>query len=509
MTEQRIGIIDIGSNSIRLVIYERTANGAHRVIDGSKRAARLSEQIDENGNIPAHAVHELSDTLNHFRLICAHHQAGHIRAAATAAIRNAGNRKQVLQQIESETSLRVELLSGEEEAGYGFLGMINSMDVKDGFLIDIGGGSTEVSLFRDRSLVHSVSFPFGSVSATRRFGSKGILENADLRELEAYIQETAAREPWIGQSPGLPLIGVGGTVRAFGKIHQAQLKYSFSSSHNYPIPGQDVDRMFEQLRMLPLNKRRQVAGLSKDRVDIIVPGIAILRTLFKLMQATHYVVCGSGLRDGLFYATRFPDRPRLDNVLSYSVNNLAALHPELPRQHVSQVNRTALLLFDQLRQKHPFPERARLWIDTASTLFRIGTSIDYNDYKKHTFYLMVNSHIYGLSHRETLLCSAIASYKNKGRVKQLVSAYKPLLDETDAATIGMLGTLLQLSIALDRSETQAIGRLETELTESKLLLRAVRAEGSLAVERQEVNSLAAEFKKVWGLTPVLLLPDYR
>ncbi|MCQ6558548.1 Ppx/GppA phosphatase family protein [Paenibacillus mendelii] len=509
MTEQRIGIIDIGSNSIRLVIYERTGNGAHRVIDGSKRAARLSEQIDEQGNIPVLAVRELVDTLNHFRLICAHHRTALIRAVATAAIRNAGNRKEVLLQIESDTSLRIELLSGEEEAGYGFLGMINSMDVKDGFLIDIGGGSTEVSLFRDRSLVQSVSFPFGSVSLTRRFGSKGLLEGDELRELEAYVQETAAREPWIGESPGLPLIGVGGTVRALGKIHQAKLKYTFQSNHNYPIPGQDVNGLFDQLRKLPLNKRRQVPGLSKDRLDIIVPGIAILRVLYSMMQAEHYIVCGSGLRDGLFFATRFPEQPRLDDVLSYSVNNLAALHPEVPRQHVTHVNQTALLLFDQLQHHHPFPDRARLWVDTASILFRIGTSIDYNDYTKHTFYLMINSHIYGLSHRETLLCSAIASYKSKNRAKQLASVYKPLLDEADVALIGMLGTLLQLAVALDRSETQSIGRLEIEVSDGKLVLQAVRAEGSLAVERQEVSALAGEFKKVWGLTPVLLPPAYR
>jgi exopolyphosphatase/guanosine-5'-triphosphate,3'-diphosphate pyrophosphatase len=508
MTEQRIGIIDIGSNSIRLVVYERTSAGANRVIDGSKRSARLSERIDDNGSLPDKAVDELVDMINHFRLICAHHRTGHIRAVATAAIRNAANRNHILRRVEAETGLPIELISGEEEAGYGFLGMINSMDVKEGFLIDIGGGSTEVSLFKERTLVQAASFPFGCVSLTRRFANKGMLEDEQLRELEKLVEDAAQREPWLKWSPGLPLIGVGGTVRALGKVHQAHIRYPFESYHNYPISAGSAEDLFELLRKLPLDKRRKMPGLSKDRVDIIVPGIAILRTMFRVMQASQYVVCGSGLRDGLFYATRFPEKPRLDDVLTYSVNNLAALHSEAPQQHVSQVNRMALQLFDTLQRAFPFPDRARLWIDVASTLFRIGTGIDYYEYQKHTFYLMINSHLNGLSHREVLQCAAIASFKNKNRVRRLASAYKPMLSEEDADWISKLGSLLHLAIALDRSETQAIGRLSAELAGGKLILRAVRAEGALAVERKEVESLADDFKKHWGLTPVLLPPDF-
>lgn len=509
MTEQRIGIIDIGSNSIRLVVYERTAQGAHRVIDGSKRAARLSEQIDERGNVPEAAISELVDMMNHFRLICAHHRTGYIRTVATAAIRNAANREDVLRRIEAEAGLQVELLSGEEEAAYGFLGMINSMDITDGFLIDIGGGSTEVSLFRDRTLVQSVSFPFGCVNLTRRFAPKGVLQDEDLRALEAYVEEAVGKESWINWSPNLPLVGVGGTIRALGKVHQAHVKYTFQSHHNYPIPGHEVDELFEQTRRLPLDKRRKVPGLSKDRVDIIVPGIAIARVLYKAARSSHYVVCGTGLRDGLFYDTRFPDQPRQTDVLAYSVSNLAALHPAMPRQHVAQVNRTAMQLLESIRHTQPLPERAKLWLDTASSLFRIGASIDYYEYAKHTFYLMINSQLWGLSHRELLICAAVASYKSRNRAKLLAASYRPILDDRDVQLISLLGTLLQLAIALDRSETQSIHRLEVAVDGAKLLLSATRTEGGLAVERKEVDGLADDFKKVWGLTPHLTLPHFR
>lgn len=503
MTEQRIGIIDIGSNSIRLVVYERTSAGAHRVIDGSKRAARLSEQVAEDGTLPDKIIEELVDMINHFRLICAHHNTGLIRAVATAAIRNSANKDHVLSRIHSETGLQIELISGEEEAGYGFLGMINTMSVTDGFLIDIGGGSTEVSLFKERRLVRAVSFPFGCVSMTRQFAKGGMLPDAQLKELEQFVEQAVDRQPWLKQNPGLPLVGVGGTARSLGKIQQALVKYPFESTHNYPIEGQAADALFELLRKLPIGKRKNIPGLSKDRVDIIVPGIAILRTIFRVTGASNYSICGAGLRDGLFFSTRFPEQPRLEDVIMYSVNNLAALHPEAPLQYTSQVNRIALQLTGLLLAGQPSKEQSLLFADVASTLHRIGASIDYYDYKRHTFYLMINSRLNGLTHRELLVCSLIASYKSKNRMKQMAAPYKALLSDDDLTLICKLGTLLQLAIALDRSETQAIGKLAAEESDGKLHLRAVRANGSLDVERKEVESQAGEFKKLWGLKPVL------
>jgi len=507
MTEQRIGIIDIGSNSIRLAIYERTSEGAYRVIDGSKRAGRLGGQIDAAGNMNEDAVTGLVRTLNHFRLICAHQRAERIRAVATAAIRNARNCSGILARLERETGLPVELLSGEQEAAYGFLGMINTLPVEHGFLIDIGGGSTELSLFRGRELVRSVSFPFGSVTMAKLFTESGELGDDGLAKLEALVLEAAAGESWIRSAPGLPLVGVGGTVRALGKIHQAAVKYPLPDPHNYSLSGAETDDLFGRLRRLPLDKRRKVPGLSKDRADLIVPGLAILRVLFRACRSSSCVVCGAGLRDGLFFDSVLGGGGRLDDVLDYSIGNLNALYPDAPRAHVRQVNRLALTLYDALAADRYFPGRARVWVDTASRLFRIGASIDYYQYAKHTFYLMLSGRLNGLPHRELILAAAIASYKNRSGARQLQQRYRPVLEEDDAALIVKLGTLLQLAIALDRSEAQAISRLSPVRSGARLLLKPQEAVGTLELERREVEAMADDFRKAWGLTPVLDTAD--
>ncbi|CAM4359480.1 Ppx/GppA phosphatase family protein [Paenibacillus tarimensis] len=504
MTEQRIGIIDIGSNSIRLVIYERTALGAYRVVDSSKQAGRLSDQIDEEGRLNEAAVQRLVATLRHFRLLCQHHGAGRVRTVATAAIRNAVNRDEVVEHLQRETGMDIEILSGEQEAAYGFLGMINTMGIRDGFLIDIGGGSTELSLFRDGSLMRSFSFPFGCVNLAKAYTRKGMLEESGLQELEAYILQAIDAVPWIKEFPDLPLVGVGGTVRSAAKIQQAKIKYPLPLTHNYEMAIEEMDSLFGELRSLPLDKRKKTPGLSKDRADLIVPGLAILRCFSRAAQASHYLVCGAGLRDGLFYDSLLEEGSRLDNVLEYSIANLQALYPDVPHGHVGQVNRLAMQLYETLRPVSDLDKDATVWLHTASSLFRIGASIDYYHYAKHTFYLMTNSRLNGLSHRGIILAAAIASYKNKSGARHLHHAFQPPLLEQDLDLIYKLGTLLQLAIALDRSKSQLIMKLDIELQSSKLLLTASSASAPLDMERKEVETMAADFKKVWGLIPTLL-----
>jgi exopolyphosphatase/guanosine-5'-triphosphate,3'-diphosphate pyrophosphatase len=334
----------------------------------------------------------------------------------------------------------------------------------------------------------------------------GTLPDTTLQTLEETVHAALEREPWLQWSPGLPLVGVGGTVRALGKLDQAISKYSFPLNHNYEISAARTDDLFEQLRFVPTEKRNKMPGLSKDRADVFITGLAILRVVYRKLQSTHYLVCGAGLRDGLFFDTRFSAKPRLDDVLGYSVRNLCALHPEAPPIHVVQVNRIAMQLFEALNRQTELPERAALWLDAASTLFRIGASIDYYQYSKHTYYLIINSHLNGLSHREIVIIAAIASFKGKSKLRQQLAEFRDLLSESDIETAALLGMLLQLSIALDRSETQSIGRLAVTAENGILKLSAVTSSGPLDIERAEVDELSKDFRKAWKLLPVLEMP---
>jgi exopolyphosphatase/guanosine-5'-triphosphate,3'-diphosphate pyrophosphatase len=500
---KRIGIIDIGSNSIRLVINEETEHGAHHVIDESKESARLSEKIGADGTLKFEDQQALCQTLNYFKKICEANRTAIIRAVATAAIRNAVNSEEILSFVEQNTGLKIELLRGEEEARLGFLGMINSLDLQDGFLVDIGGGSTEISLFQNRNLVKSVSFPFGSVNTSKRYTRKGELNEEDMDDIRTMVENALEKQKsWLQSRKGLPLVGLGGSIRNICKLDQRQKKYSLPLTHNYDMEASSVDRLMEQLSTLSVENRKKVEGMSKDRADIIVPGLIILRTIFRFVGASHYKISGSGIRDGIYYETVFPHQPKIEHVLQHSVRNLLALHPSVPVVHVKHVNKLALKLFEEMKVIHTLGARSRDYLDVASLLYRIGVTVLYYEYAKHTFYLMAHSRIDGLSHREILICAFIASYKNKNRTKKMCLEYKDILSETDFYMIERLGMLLQLAIALDRSETQPIESFSAEIIRKDLLLHLECSDWPV-IEWRQVQLIQKEFKKIWDLQIIM------
>lgn len=498
-TTKRMGIIDIGSNSIRLVIYEISGIDAYRVIDESKESARLSEKIDQDGSMKHEDMMSIVHTLLHFKVLCEANRTDSLRAVATAAIRNAANSAEIIEVLCKESGIEVEILSGEEEARIGFLGMINTIDVKDGFVIDIGGGSTEVSLFLDRTLIHSVSFPFGSVNTTKKYTKDGVADQETLSRIRQMVLSSLQKELWIKEHKGLPLIGLGGTIRSVAKLDQRARKYSLSLTHKYRMEGSPVSQLLAQLAPMPLEKRKKMDGMTGNRADIIVPGLVILQTVFEYAGSSHYIVSGTGLRDGLFFESLNPGNAQFSNVLEHSVRNLLALHPSIPLQHVEQVDRLALMLFDDLQDVHHLSVRSRSYLHVASLLYRIGVTVFYYDYPKHTFYLIAHSRLYGLTHREILICAMIASYKNKNRVRQTYLEHRDILTESDCQLIIRLGTLLQLAVGLDRSETQPVRRLAAVASNSELDLR-LDCRHSPQIEIRELGAIAKDFKKVWGLT---------
>lgn len=499
----RIGIIDIGSNSIRLVIYGRTESSAFQVIDESKHSARLSELVSRNNNMDATKLEPIIERLNHFKHICAANHVEFIRAVATAAIRNAANRHEIIDLLERQTGLSIEILSGEQEAYYGFLGMANTIDIEEGYLVDIGGGSTEVTFFQNRNIVHSVSFPFGCVNTFQRFGEHDPLSGDEVKQIQLMVKHAVEREPWIGKTAGLPMIGLGGTTRTVGKMVQKRTKYPLNRIHNYRLETEQVDGMLQTLRDSPLSQRRNTPGLSKDRADLIVPGMIILQTLYQLSGCSCYIISGSGIRDGLFYETVSPDRPLVPSVLESSLHNMTALYlPAIPKQHTEHVHMLVMQLFGVLGECTQMSERDALYIHISSLLYRIGTSIDYYGYSGHTFYMIMNARLNGLTHRELILCAMIASYKTRSRARQICSEYKDIIKESDYERVCRLGTMLQLAIALDKSETQTLKQVSFEIHKKKLIIWAQQHHG-IFIEQMQVKSIAKEFKKVWEMTPEL------
>lgn len=219
MGNLKTAIIDIGSNTIRLVLYSYKKNEGLREFGNIKTVAKLRTYLLPNGEMSEEGIQLLADTLNSFRLILADYQVTDIKAAATAAVRQAVNNEEIIRRMEEETGIKIAILTEEEEAYYGFAAVAHSMDTPSAVTIDIGGGSTEITLFINKKLQKTFSFPFGTVSLKQKF-VKGSIINSDEREkLRADVTEKFRSLPWI-KNVAFPVIGIGGSARNIAQVHQ-------------------------------------------------------------------------------------------------------------------------------------------------------------------------------------------------------------------------------------------------------------------------------------------------
>ncbi|GAJ99129.1 hypothetical protein [Geomicrobium sp. JCM 19055] len=225
--QERMAIIDVGSNSIRLVIYGIDAKRRYRSLYNLKIAARLSEYLNEEDALKREGFIVLTQVFTQFKAVLDAQNVDHVEAVATAAIRRATNQQEILNHIEQSMGITIRVLSGEEEAYYGYLATINSTNIKDGLMFDMGGSSTEVVYFKNREIVESYSFPIGALTLAKMWNE----DQASMKRIRHVAHEHFRQLSWL-KKLGVPLIGVGGSVRQLAAVHRKRQQYPVSGYTN-------------------------------------------------------------------------------------------------------------------------------------------------------------------------------------------------------------------------------------------------------------------------------------
>lgn len=502
---RRIGIVDIGSNSIRLVIYDTTPEGGYKIIKECKYSARLSEKITKDGRLEQKDMETIIPVLRQFKDICKAFEVETIRAGATAAIRNAANSGEIIAFLSEASSIPIEVISGHQEAYFGFLGVINAFNADDGFVIDIGGGSTEITLFRDRQYQHSISFPFGAVNTNLMFGQGGNWSTEQVRKLQTYVLGRLVEHEWLNAKSGLPLFGLGGTVRSLGKLDQKTRGYSLPNSHGYTMSSETIEHFMNQLPAMPYEKRKDLEGLSKSRADIIVSGLIIFHTVYRYIGASEAVISGEGLREGMLHDLLKPEQPVRASALEYSLNTIIRFNMHNSKSYLEHIYKLALSIFDALKDESNRTEHEML-IYVSIMLHRTGSNINYYQSKRHTLYWLMNAPIRGLTHRQLIMCAMIASYSTKSRKQKLSHVHKDILLPTDEEWIHKLGSLVQLSMALDSTEIGIVSGLKANLHGNTLHLD-LEGTSALLIGLEDIENALKAFKNAWAVKVKLGFPS--
>ena len=443
---QKVAIIDIGSNSIRLVLFEIYKNHSFRVVDDIKENPRLGEGIFINGLMKKENMDRALEALILFKSLCDHNEVTEILAFGTAAVRSAKNSSDFLAEVKKQCNFDITVLTGEEEAKYSFFGAINSLDIIDGLLIDMGGASCELVHFENREIKNSVSLNFGSLSLMEEFLLKDSITPEKEEQLNLYLEKEFSNVPWLKSLTNVALIGVGGTIRNLGKIHMKQKNYPIENLHNYFIEKTDFNKLYDFLKDKDYREKQKVEGLAKSRADIVGGASFVFSKLIDYANLTGVNISGKGIREGFLYNHLNERGKKLDDVFSYGLFNVCERY-RINREHGEAIHKTFLELFEKFAILHKLEKNEKI-IKSLSYLCLSGVNISYYDHDLHSFYTVLHSRLDGVTHKELLITALASSQQNKRNT--LYETYKNFLTEEDIYTINIYGILISFSKTFNR-----------------------------------------------------------
>lgn len=498
---KKTGIIDIGSNSIRLVIYELRSGCYYKLIDDVSYSARLAQDF-YNGNLNEAAFKKAEKILNLFKTLCNANGINdkEIIAVATAAVRNAKNKKAFVDYLSQSSGINIRIITEEEEAIYGYNAVYYSLDVSKGIVVDIGGASTEIVSFRNKEIISIASINEGSVSISDKFSLNEPVNALKGEKTEEYLNCILKNLPWLKNNEDMPLIGLGGTIRTLGKIHRKTNDYPIEATHNYHLSAGDFEEIFAMLKECDAKERIKIKGLPQKRSDIILGGLYILKCILNYSMCSKIIISGQGLREGILYEQLFGKSfCGFTGVLSYSVDNTMNLY-NINHEHAYNVANLALMLYDELSELHGYGPEERKILQAASLLHDSGIAVNYYDHPEHSAYIILNSRLCGLSHREIALAACIAASHEKDKMADsLFKQYRKILTQEDKLLTAMLSVFLKIAESLDRSESGKIKQICCKINSETVKLD-VSAQQNPEFELNHAKEHSNIFKQIFGKT---------
>lgn len=507
---EKLAIIDMGSNSIRFVVLQINDNQSYSLLYQEKESIRLGQGLNKTGKLSEDGMQRAMTCLKVYKHIMEVMGITNCMAVATAAARNAENGSAFLHRIETETNISMQIISGEREAYLGYLGVINTIAMKHFLIFDLGGASVELTLVKDGIPVHSVSIPIGAVTLTERFDMQGNVTASAIQDCMKYVRKKLSSVPWI-ENIDIPLVGIGGTARNFAKMSQRASNYEFSKIHNYIIPLEGFNALYGEITTRTSANRKKIPGLSAERADLIVAGAIVIKTIFNITGSPNLTVSGCGLREGLFfeyYAKHFHmPKPQFDDILNFSVHNFIGTLGTIANQsHYEHIARISTLFFNKLKGLHHYGDRELTLLQTAARLHDVGKIINFYDHARHSAFMIAHAPLYGLTHREQMICGFIAGFHH-GISRKIMRSYRYAMMATaeDWTMIRQLSTLLALAEASDLTYEQIVRNVEITIAENvAVMILETNPGATYNTADYEMQQLTKQFKKEFGASLLLV-----
>ena len=500
----RLAAIDCGTNSIHMIVVRIRPDLSFEVIDREKEMVRLGSGGLGGRALTQEAMAAALQAFSRFRRLAESHQVEEILAAATSAVREAENGGEFLAAVEHETGIKPQVISGTEEARLIHLAAVYGVDVAgaSAVVVDIGGGSVEITHGAGNALRVAKSFKLGVIRLTERFVRTDPLSGRDERKLVRHIDGELTKYLSDITDAGFDrVIGTSGTILSLGTVATAERRRASDEIRNLRVPAKQIHRLRKEIVSRSISDRMKLPGLDPRRADLIVSGAVLLDTVLRKLGAEEITLCDLALREGLVLDYIQRNRKHIAQAGQYpdirrrSVIELAERCNYWP-EHANQVARLSLSIFDQTRSAHVLTDREREWLEFAALLHDIGTHISYPRHHKHSYYLIRNGDLRGFEPLESEIIGLVARYHRKSAPRKSHSDFGALSAKS-RRTVRTLGAILRFAETLDRSHAQAVTGVEIHDRNTEYLVK-LRTAGDAELELWAAQRQIAPLERALG-----------
>lgn len=502
-----VAFLDVGTYSIRLLLVRLNPNQSYTILSELKEPVRLGGNEFAGNMLDSAAMDRAVLVCASFANMARESGAKEMVAVATSATREADNQRDFLKRLRTEAGIEVRVISGREEARLVYLGVSRGLhlDGKSGLFIDIGGGSTEISVGDSQDFKYLDSLKVGTIRLTQMFQldepTKPI-PKSHYAMVCNYVRNAAVRTiEQLRHNPFDLAVGTAGTIRNLAGI--ASLRANRAASNgDLTITRAELSDVVGILRGVPLPERKKTPGLNPDRADVILAGAAILEVLMDELRIKQLSTSRLGLRDGLLVNYLIRSREHSDPVYELSARRRSVLllgrRCNFDEKHALAVARLALDLFDSAKQLglHDFGDAERELLEYAAILHDIGVFLCFVNHQAHTYYLVRHADLVGFDQMEIATIAALARYHRKGRPRPEHPEFADL-DKQGQAIVSRLFVLLRLAERLERSHHGVVQRARLRKAGSDDIKLVVKAEGDCSLELMAIKKDQRAFEKAF------------
>ncbi len=470
---ERLGAIDVGSNSIRLLVAAWDPATGLEVIDEVKEMPRLARGIAHTGALDPDAMEAAYAALARMVGVAERRGVTRLVAVATSAMRDASNGPAFAERIRRELGLPLEVIDTDREARLSWRSVAHHFPLEDtrALVADIGGGSLELVAAVDGLVEAAVSVPLGAVRLTDQF----LPGERDTRKEVAKLRKAARRGlrkamPWRDLAQAT-IIGSGGSFTNLARIAAARRGHATEPIHGTTVSTGEVEALLEWLTTMSTSERARVPGLNPQRADIILAGIAVTAELLALADARELTVSAFGLREGLLLelvgaTTAAPAVTDRLKPLREFVDRCRG-----DRRHVEQVRELALSLQDQLAEALGAEPQDRWYLEAAALLHDVGQLVSYRRHHRHSYQLIMHAERLGLAAPDRVIVALASRYHRKAGPSRKHEEFAAL-DPADQDTVRRVSAVLRVADGLDRGHTASVNRVTVTMVDDRCVIRA-------------------------------------